>query len=400
MLPTRATSPTRSCDAFLARAQGIVEQLDFFAELDPQDCRWPLAGELRAMERVILDVQAECASRGGSGALLYRQASSLWGQLERCIRAHDAGDLSPWRAARDGVARDLDALRQLVAPRIVVKATAQPAPQGPPRVAVAARPLAVARQVKAAGNSPRRAAATPQAAPRRRGRGPKLSGDRAQDRAAFWMLVAPDLVADGDDLKHTLDGLGDEPRPRDVYEAMKLHGCDIAYSAVRNKPPRCWPRGRDGEPLPEWRFEEYAVDVSVESFERNLRRYRDEIAGRPTHPRATADNVEPPGDRLPLRSTTPSRQRIRRITIIGQVEAAEEAIGAVRTARHRGVDDRAAWDALRAALAKLCQGDESVVRGLLVREDDDTLESLASHLVKVRQQAGDTGDCGRRNRRP
>ncbi len=436
MSPTWARSALGS---FLHRLHEIVERLEYADELDghpsdghaQQEPRPPVNPDalvsesapfrpngFAAVDRLLCDVMVECRQEGRSGAKIFSQAEVVWGRLKTCAQAHDeGGNLEPWRAAQNGVVNDLDALGQLVEQRLASEQVPRTLPAGmveiaappsryvaaSPRVSMPTRGIVCKSESDQRSASPKQAGPRQGASPRRPGRSLAPVGNRAHDRAAFWMITAVDLIPDGsngEELRNAIDNLGNEPKPRDVYEAMKLHGHEVSYNAVRNNPPPCWPRLRDGSPQPSWDFAAYAVDVSADSFERNLRKHRREIQGRETTPRATPSNVEPNrGDDL-NRPVDLSRQEIRRRTIVGQAEAAETALGQIATAWTKDRDDAPAWGKLRDTLLKLTCGVKEDVDCLMGDRDQAALERIAKFVVECRRRAGGADDCGRDRRRP
>jgi hypothetical protein len=228
---------------------------------------------------------------------------------------------------------------------------------------------------------------------RRRGRQKNRDGDSAADRAAFWMTTAPDLVPDGDALQESLAAMGLEPSPKDVYEAMKLHGLEITLGSVRNNVPACWPRLRDGSPRPSWSFAEYAADVSVESFARNLRGHRMMMRGRDVVPRAASKtwDLQTAAETRGPRSG-PSPSEIRTMTIVKACERVEDELGRVQTAMKIPADAAPAWERLRIVLVNDLRLDDAAASELMGQRNKAAIEAIATSVMKVRKKAGDTGD--------
>jgi hypothetical protein len=228
---------------------------------------------------------------------------------------------------------------------------------------------------------------------RRRGRVKNRDGDSAADRAAFWMTTATDLIPDGDALQESLAAMGLEPSPKDVYEAMKLHGLEITLGSVRNKVPACWPRLRDGSPRPSWSFTEYAADVSVDSFARNLRGHRRMMRGRDVVPRAASKTWDLQIEDQPRqRRSGPSRSTIRTVTIVRAAERVEDELGRVRSAMLSRADAAPAWGRLRRVLVEDLRVDEDAADKLMGQRDEAAIEAIATIVIKARKMAGDTGD--------
>jgi hypothetical protein len=233
----------------------------------------------------------------------------------------------------------------------------------------------------------------------RRGRRKNRDGDSAPDRAAFWMERAPDLVPDGDALQESLAAMDPKPTPRGVYEAMKLHGLEITLESVRNNVPPCWPRLLDGSPKPIWSFKEYAVEVSVESFERNLRRYGETMRGREVALRAASKNWDPqPASETLGPPSGPSQSEKRTRTIVAAAERVEEELGRVQTAMQSQADATPAWERLRSVLVEKLRVDEDAADDLIGQRDEASIARIAGVVVQARKKAGDTGDLDPKGR--
>lgn len=234
---------------------------------------------------------------------------------------------------------------------------------------------------------------------KKRGRNPNREGDRKEDRAAFWMFKAVDLVASHDELRRALDHLGPEPKPRHVYEALRLHGLEISRDAVRNNPPLCWPCRQDGTPEPSWSFANYAVDVNVEAFERYLRTYRRTVGGEAVAKPRAASPADVTRETMPASPATgPSRSEIRTRTIVGGAEKIEEALGRVNSAMQSGVDAEIAWKDLRRLLVERLRMRPADADTLIGGKDRDAIDRISRVVVQARKTAGDTGDRGKRKR--
>lgn len=227
-----------------------------------------------------------------------------------------------------------------------------------------------------------------------RGRRRNLDGDRKEDRAAFWALRAVDLVFE-DELRHALDLMGPDARPRDVYQALELHGLEISYRAVRNDPPSCWPRFSDGTPKPSWSFKDYAADVGVKAFERYIREHRRHSRGEPVVAPRAACAADLPGNVPPPSRPGLSRSQIRTRAVVDAAEAVENELCSVQAAMRSGIGAKDAWESLGRVLVERGRLAPKQADELMGARDQGAIDNIATWIVRHRKKAGDTGerDC-------
>lgn len=236
-----------------------------------------------------------------------------------------------------------------------------------------------------------------QETPRRR-RSIGTSG--APYRAAFWMYETHDLLPDSDPELIAAVASADG-KPRLIYRAFKLHGFEVDLSAVRNRVPECWPRDADKNPLSKWTFKDYAIDVSEESFARNLRRYRKEVNGQC----GDGSNYRNPGrgEGLPQCQTTAGShgvgsKEIRKRAVVAAVGKAEELLACVSRAIDRKAGVKVAWRELAATLKEGLRLSEPRIKQLIDGLGTAAVDRVARFLVQRRADVGDDGDMDPKNR--
>lgn len=374
---------------FVQSADHLARQLDSAAAISAH--RWPLAPELRALEWQGLDVRAIAAGCGEDGVRVDELTAGMLEHLEPAVRAHDAGDLDPWRRSREEVRGIVAVLREsLVEPQLDGEVATRAAPAGPP-------PTPALSQGNVDRGQKGEKAEKASVSRKGRGRNKMPIEEGAPFRAAFWMHDATDLIPDDQhELRSAIEILGADPRPQDVFRLLQRHGLTIMLSSVRNRVPLCWPRAPDGRHAPSWEFADYAVDLNAESFARTLRRHAKQIESDPDldrhSPAARADLTAIAGY-TPASPHGPTPQVIRRRAIISGAMAAEEALSRVNAAVEAGRDDPGAWDALRQTMVERMRMPASAVDELLASRDADTVDRVAAILVETRRRAGDDGDC-------
>ncbi len=327
MSPTWARMPHRSAlGLFLHRLHEIVERLEFADELhgrhpntpgrqvpeppiDPDHLvpdSAPFRGDgFVAVDRLLCDVMAECRKTGRAGAMIVRQAEGIWGRLKACGKAHNEGDLEPWRSARADVAEALKAFEQRVERR--------PAPQAaPPIVPPGTAKMAAVRLhgdelIAPAGGKVERVEKVPNAG----GRKAKKPGERRQDEAAWWR-----------DRADAIPGIGDV----EVDDHLRLYDLLTEYGEVtlrelgQEPVPAWWPRDPHGQHKSGVRFVERFHGVAPKNFKKYLQRYDNEQA-RPIDHRHRRENVEPAS-----KPTTRVRRRDDGSAAIEAIELAMEQV--------------------------------------------------------------------------
>jgi hypothetical protein len=387
--PGSAGSLLRSA---VSSIESIVQRLEFAAAAG--DAPWPLCCRLHGLDCLRQDMKSAAAGDGRAGADVYGLVVQATEAITTAVRAHDGGDLAPWRTRREDVLKLVAALRRLCEPQLeaelVVQAAAPaaPAPRRSPAVTMPAGHIDVDAGAKGEKASvPRKG----------RGRNKAPIEEGSPFRAAFWMHEATDLVPDDQhELRSAIDILGADPRPQDVFELLQRHGLTIMLSSVRNRVPPCWPRTPDDRLAPSWEFADYAVGITAESFARNLRRHANEIKGAPDldrHTPAALADFKATAGHTPASPHGPTRRDIRCRTIVAGVMAVEEALARVNAAAQCGRDDPDAWDALRQTMVDRMRVPAEDVEELLASRDANTVERVAALLVKTRRRAGDDGDC-------
>lgn len=125
---------------FVQSADHLVRQLDSAAAISSH--RWPLVPELRVLELQRLDVRAIAAGYGEDGVRVDELTAGTLEHLEPAVRAHDAGDLDPWRRSREEVRGILAGLRDLlVEPQLDGGVETRAAPAGPPTTTATPAPV-------------------------------------------------------------------------------------------------------------------------------------------------------------------------------------------------------------------------------------------------------------------
>lgn len=95
---------------FLQSAEGLARRLD--RAHGATYFRWPLVADVRLLEH--LSNLLRTAAVGRDGVEVCKQAAQAVEQLAAAVKAHDAGDLAPWRSSRDTVRGILAGLRELL----------------------------------------------------------------------------------------------------------------------------------------------------------------------------------------------------------------------------------------------------------------------------------------------
>jgi hypothetical protein len=94
---------------FVRAADEIASRLEFASATPGR--HWSLSERLHGLDCLLVDLQAAAAARGLNGAEMYGHARQLKEELSLAIKAHDDGDLGPWRSCRDRVFEFLAVLR-------------------------------------------------------------------------------------------------------------------------------------------------------------------------------------------------------------------------------------------------------------------------------------------------
>lgn len=124
---------------FVEAATDIANRLDFTVEMP---CRqFVLAGRLRQLDRLWMDLTASTAAVGRDGVAVARAAEAVGDALAAAVEAHDADDFRPWHRGQDTVREQLDVLRRLAdanrrAQHVSVKIAPAASPTAAPVAAV------------------------------------------------------------------------------------------------------------------------------------------------------------------------------------------------------------------------------------------------------------------------
>lgn len=124
---------------FVEAATDIANRLDFTVEMP---CRqFVLAGRLRQLDRLWMDLTASTAAVGRDGVAVARAAQAVGDALAAAVEAHDADDFKPWHRGQDTVREQLDVLRRLAhanrrAQHVSVKMAPAASPTAAPVAAV------------------------------------------------------------------------------------------------------------------------------------------------------------------------------------------------------------------------------------------------------------------------
>jgi len=346
---------------FVQSAETIVRQLDSAAAISSH--RWPLVPELRVLELQRLDVRAIAAGYGEDGVRVDELTAGTLEHLEPAVRAHDAGDLDPWRRSREEVRGIVAGLRDLlVEPQLDGGVETRAAPAGPPTTTPTPAPVQAnvdgGRKGKKGDSDP----------PGPRGRPRKAAGATKKAEAAWWRDRAHLEPAIGDQAEDvTLDQL---------FKRMMEHEFEIHLHQLGAEDlPAWWPAGSDRRPVRVVRFREQWKTTKSTTWAKYVQRV-DNDAARASRvaPRHHQGNVEP-------QTAKETEKRMRLTTADAAIRALEDAAEiASNLVMTNGSGRGKILDDLRRRLARL---------GIIGPDADELLDrepaEMAAELEKRRR---------------
>jgi len=172
-------------------------------------------------------------------------------------------------------------------------------------------------------------------------------------------------------------------------------------AAVRNRIPECWPHDSMGNHYPVWSFEDYAIEVSEDSFVRYLREWKKIVSGAPVQLSRSKHRGEPDSPQRVNSCPRPASvtaQEKRRRAVIAAIAKVEEVLSSVNAALQNPSFGEPAWGSLAAMLVEALRLDRATVSKLIDGMGSAAVDRIALFLIKKRQSVDDDGDLDPKRR--